>query len=301
MRKEIGRNPLEMTAKRNIVVGIDLGRETEQVVSYAAFFAAALRTGVRLLYVIDYLLTPPSYLSGYVEEEKTREEAGMTSWKFLLEREGIDAECSVLLGRLQESFVRVLEETSPPLLVIGFRSHLVRPSSSERLIRSLKSPVLVVRGKKASGVSVGSVEIKKILCPVDFSEGSRRAITAAKEYAAFFSAELDLVHVIPSHVIEEKWVAWKKLSAREKKKFKDFVLSEAGLNLDAFCREMQIGAKGRVLQGRPSEVIAAVAEEEGHDLIVIGARGLSYTESVLLGGTTEAVLKSSPCPLLIVH
>jgi nucleotide-binding universal stress UspA family protein len=298
---EAGRGPLAMTEKSRIIAGIDLGQETERVVSYAAFFAAALGAGLRLLYVIDYLLTPPSYLSEYVDEEKQREEAGMTSWKLRLQKEGIETECGVLLGRLRESFVKAIEETSPRLLVIGFRSHMIRPSSSERLIKSLKAPILVVRGKKTSAATIGSVEIRKILCPVDFSEGSRRAVGAAKEYAGLFSAGLDLVHVVPSHVIKEKWAAWKNLGESEKNKFEEKVRSEAARKLDSFCKEMQIGTKGEVRQGRPADVIASLAEEGGHDMVVIGARGLSYAESVLLGGTTEAVLTSSPCPVLIVH
>lgn len=290
-----------MTEKPHIVAGIDLGPETEAVVSYAAYFGAATGAGVRLLYVIDYLLTPPSYLSEYVEEEKKREEAEMASWKLRLHREGIAAECGIVLGRLHESFLKAIEETFPKLLVIGFKSHMVRPSSSERLIKSLKVPILVVRGKKASGASVGLVSIKKILCPVDFSDGSRRAAAVAKEYASLFSADLSVVNVVPSYLIKEKWAVWKKLGEAEKEKFEEAVRSEAARKLDSFCQEMEIDGKEEIHQGHPAEVIAALAGEGGYDLVVIGARGLSYVESVLLGGTTEAVLKSSPCPVFIIH
>ena len=290
-----------MTEKPRLVAGIDLGPETEPVVSYAAFFAAAQDACVRLLYVIDYLLTPPSYLSEYVEEEKKREEAEMTSWKLRLRREGIDAECGILLGRLHESFVKAIEETSPDLLVIGFKSHMIRPSSSERLIKSLKVPILVVRGKKASGAVIGCVGIKRILCPVDFSDNSRKAAAVARKYASLFSADLSVVNVVPSYLIKEKWPVWKKLGEAEKEKFDETVRSEAERKLDAFCSEMEIETKGAITQGHPGEAIVALAGEGGYDLIVIGARGLSYVESVLIGGTTEAVLKSSPCPVLVVH
>ncbi|MCK7503018.1 MAG: universal stress protein [Desulfobacterales bacterium] len=37
------------------------------------------------------------------------------------------------------------------------------------------------------------------------------------------------------------------------------------------------------------------------DLIVMGARGLSYIGGILLGSVSEAVLKSSPCPVVIVR
>jgi nucleotide-binding universal stress UspA family protein len=290
-----------VTETQRLVAAIDLGPETETVVSYAACVAAAQRSGVRLLYVIDYLLTPPSYLSEYVEEERKREEAQMLSWTLRLQRQGIDAGHDIVYGRLHESFLKAIGETSPPLLVIGFKTHRIRPSSSERLIKSLKAPVLVVRGKRASGATVGSVGIKRILCPVDFSEGSRKAAAAAKEYASLFSADLDVAHIVTSYVIREKWAAWKKLGEEEKKKFEEAAGAEAAQKLGSFCREMQIGTKGQVRQGHPAEEIAALAEEGGYDLVVIGARCLSYVESVLLGGTTEAVLKASPCPVLIIH
>jgi nucleotide-binding universal stress UspA family protein len=290
-----------VTGTDRIVAGIDLGPETEHVVSYAAFFAAAQGIGLRLLYVIDYLLTPPSYLSEYVEEEKKREEAEMTSWKRRLQREGIDTECGVLLGRLHESFVKAIRETSPQLLVIGYKSHMIRPSSSERLIKSLKMPILVVRGEKTSGATIGSVRIKRILCPVDFSDNSLKAADAARKYASLFSADLSVVYVVPSYLIKEKWQVWKKLGEAEKERFEETVRSEAEGKLDAFCRGLKIETRGVIAQGSPGEAIAALAGEGGCDLIVIGARGLSYVESVLIGGTTEAVLKSSPCPVLVIH
>lgn len=290
-----------MTAKLRIVAGIDLGPETEQVVSYAALFAAATHATVRLLYVIDYLLTPPSYLAEYIEEEKRREESEMAIWKARLREAEVDAECGIVFGRLHESFLKAIEETDPSLLVIGFRSHLFRPSSSERLIKSLRTPILVVKGRVSAGAEVGSAKVKRILCPVDFSENSKKAALAAKQYAALFSADLQLVHVIPSHHIKEKRLLWKQLRQDERETFDSEVHSEAEVGLASFCRETGIEKEGVIYEGHPGEVITSLAEEGRYDLIVIGARGLSYVESVLIGGTTDAVLKSSYCPVLIIH
>ena len=289
------------TVQRRIVAGVDLGPETEAVVSYAVCIAAARGAGIQLLYVIDYLLTPPSYLSEYVEEEKKRDESEMRSWEVRIERQGVDVECGVVLGRLHQSFVSTIEGTAPELLVIGFKSHMMRPSSSERLVKSLRTPILAVRGKKASGAAIGSVEIRKILCPVDFSDNSRKAAVAAGEYASLFSARLDLLHVVPSHVIEGKWSSWDGLGEDEKRRFGEAARTEAAGRMASFLSGMQIAAKDEVRQGSPAEVIAAVAGEGEYDMVVIGARGLSYVESVLLGGTTESVLRSSPCPVLIIH
>jgi nucleotide-binding universal stress UspA family protein len=290
-----------MAVTMRLVAGIDLGPETEPVVSYAALFAAVTHASVRLFYVIDYLLTPPSYLAEYIEEEKRREESEMAIWKAKLREAGVDAECEIVLGRLHESFLKEIEETGPSLLVIGFRSHLFRPSSSERLIKSLKVPILVVRGKASAGAQVGSVKIKRILCPVDFSENSKKAALVARQFAYLFSADLQLVHVIPSHRIKERRLLWKQLSQEERKTFDSAMRLGAEVRLSSFGREMEIDKEGAIYEGHPGEVITSLAEEGCYDLIIVGARGLSYVESMLIGGTTDAVLKSSWCPVLIVH
>ena len=290
-----------MTGSDCIVAGIDLGPDTEKVVSYAVCFAAAAKAPLKLLYVIDYLLTPPSYLAPYIEEEKAREESRMRQWKSRLEKAGAAAEYRIVLGRLHESFRKIIEESSPSLLVIGYKAHALRPSTSERLIKTLGVPMLVVRGKFSEGAAPGSVYVGRILCPVDFSESSGKAVSAAKKLASLFRADLRIVHIVPSYLIKEKWDVWKKMGDEERKKFDETVRREAGSRLSSFCKDHGIEGKEEMHQGSPSQLICDIAEERPYDLIVMGARGLSYIQSVLVGSTTEAVLKSSPCPVLIVH
>jgi nucleotide-binding universal stress UspA family protein len=290
-----------MAGQTQLIAGIDLGPETVQVVSYAALFATAMHASVRLLYVIDYLLTPPSYLAEYIEEEKKREESETAVWGARLREVGVNAEYGIILGRLHESFLKVIEETAPSLLVVGFKSHLFRASSSERLVKSLKVPVLVVKGKAAAGADIGSASVKRILCPVDFSENSRKAAVAARQYASLFSAALKLVHVIPTQRIKEKGHLWQRLRKEDMLTFDSEMRSKAESTLASFRKEMKIEGEGEIYEGFPGEVISSLADEGSYDLIVLGARGLSYVESVLIGGTTETVLKSSPCPVLIIH
>lgn len=290
-----------MTFRKMIVCGIDLGPATEQVVAYAAFFAGSFKVPVRLLYVIDYLLTPPSYLAAYIEEEKKKEEDEMSHWKGMLTDAGIVTDARIVMGRLHESFTAILEEEPIELLVIGYKSHLVRPSSSERLVMSLRAPMLVVRTNAAERLVVGSVRINRILCPVDFSENSRKAASLAMQYAQAFSAELIIVNAIPSHLIKEKWMVWSNMDDEDRDRFDELMLSEAASTMKAFCAGLGMEKSGEIFHGNPGEVISSLAAERQMDLIVLGARGLSYLQSMLIGSTTEQVLKSSPCPVLIVH
>jgi len=284
---------------RCILAGIDLGADTKKIVSYAACFSAGFQSSVRLLYVIDYLLTPPAYLMPYIEEEQKRDETELQRWNAVLEKQGISSGAKIMMGRLHESFVKAIAEYSPDLLVIGYQSHAFRPSSSERLIKSLMMPMLVVRGNRAE--MPGSPAVRKILCAVDFSDNAQKALATAADYAKAFSAELHVVHSIPSHTITSRWAVWEAVGNIDKDQFDKQMQAEAEAELSRMIEKTGLQLAAEVLHGNPSETICDRAGKGGYDLVVMGARGLSYIQGILIGSTTESVLRSSPCPVLIVH
>lgn len=59
-------------------------------------------------------------------------------------------------------------------------------------------------------------------------------------------------------------------------------------------------AEGRLVRGKPSAVISAVAEEVAADPIVVGARSAGRIESALLGNVSEALVLHAPRPVLVV-
>lgn len=290
-----------MNCRHCILSGIDLGADTESILSYAAYFGAATGSTVKLLYVLDYLLTPPSYLAAYIEEEKKKDEAEISGWRTRITSAGVDAEYCIVLGRLHESFSQAIEKYLPGLLILGYRSHVLRPSNSERLIRALDVPMLVVRGKAAEDCTIGSVKIRDILCPVDFSENTARVVSAAKRYAELFGADIHLVHVIPSHFAKDKLRLLKSLEDADRERFDTAIRSDAETSLESLCLTMGISRKGEIFQGNPADVIASIARERKYSLIAMGAKGSSQAGPLLIGGTTETILKTSPCPVLILH
>jgi nucleotide-binding universal stress UspA family protein len=56
-----------------------------------------------------------------------------------------------------------------------------------------------------------------------------------------------------------------------------------------------------VVEGRPAEQIVAQLRAKGIDLAVLGSHGRGRLERLLLGSTTEQVLASAPCSVLIVR
>ncbi|NJD55933.1 MAG: universal stress protein [Nitrospirae bacterium] len=291
-----------MTGCRCILAAVDPGTEAETIVSYAAYFSSAMKAPVRLLHVMDYLLTPPAYLIPYIEEEKKRGETEMAALQAILEKAGVTSDFRLMTGRLHESFVTAITEYKPDLMIIGYASHAFRPSSSERLIRSLEMPMLVVRGKRSEGSAVGSVRIRNILCAVDFSGSSQKALQQAAVYASAFSASLHVIHAIPSHALKGRWAEWGLSSTKDiMQQFDASVASEAREALSRMVRDAGIEARSDLMHGMPSEVICRAAESGEYDLVVMGARGLSHIKGVFIGSVTEAVIKVSPCPVFIVH
>lgn len=56
----------------------------------------------------------------------------------------------------------------------------------------------------------------------------------------------------------------------------------------------------RVIQGQPAHVILGVAESIQPDVIVMGARGVSTWQGLLLGSTSISVVQRAQIPVLVV-
>ncbi|MFA5352802.1 MAG: universal stress protein [Thermodesulfovibrionales bacterium] len=292
-----------MTDIRNInkiLAAVDLGAETERVLSYALWLAGVggdVAPELDLLYVIDYALTPPSYLSAYLEKEKEREEKELEEWEKRLRGRGVATAHRTALGRLVETFHKSIEEMSADIMVLGYNSHLIRPSSSERLIKSLQVPMLVVRGEKAEKATIGSVAVKRIVFATDFSEPALKAMDTARSLAEAASAEVVVVHVASRQDLEK---AVRSCQEPEAETCRRNAVREAEERLASLLSGWE-GVEGVVTMGEPYEAINETAKERGADLIIMGARGLSYMKGIVLGSVSESVVKSSPCPVMIIH
>src|SRR5271157_2453805 len=152
-----------MDTKKTILAAVDFGADTEKVLSYALWLSQALADGdgvITMLNAMDYALTPPAYLLPYIEQEEDASGAELKKWADSLKAYGVTATGRIGVGRLVETFSKTICELSVAALVLMHKSHLIRTSSSERLMKSLAIPMLVVRGPKADRAVLGSVAIK---------------------------------------------------------------------------------------------------------------------------------------------
>jgi nucleotide-binding universal stress UspA family protein len=278
-----------------ILAGIDFEKDTEKVLAYASYFAETFSASLKLLHVIDYLTTPPEYLAPYVKEEQRLVEQEFDLLRTKLTTSGRKVETEVAVGRLRESFDTAIKTTKADVLVLGFVSHILRRSSSEKLIKGLRTPMFVVRGEKAESARAGSLKIVKILCATDFSAISERAVKTAVELANKLSARLEILHVFPRHLFEQM------KTLEDRNNILKELYAEAKDNLEKVVRDAGVTNAGIMEEGEPYKRIVSVAKEKDFDLIVMGARGLGRIEGMLIGSVTDAVLKSAPCPVLVIR
>lgn len=62
-----------------------------------------------------------------------------------------------------------------------------------------------------------------------------------------------------------------------------------------------VAVQTRIADGIPSQEVSAAAKAEDTDLIVVGTRGKTGLEHVVLGSTAERIIRVSPCPVLAVR
>ena len=141
-----------------------------------------------------------------------------------------------------------------------------------------------------------SLNLNKILVPVDGSDHSMRAA----EYAAKLARRLDgQILLLNTHrpfpvTLGEPYF----------QKAINKILEKANTLLDPFrtlLESEQVTFTDRILEGTPGEVIPRVADIEKCDLIVMGSRGHTNLEGLVLGSVTHRVLRSAPCPVLVVR
>jgi nucleotide-binding universal stress UspA family protein len=85
--------------------------------------------------------------------------------------------------------------------------------------------------------------------------------------------------------------------AREEGANGDKALDEARRYLDSYGVEFNCES----VVGNPHTAIVEFILDRGHDLLFIGAYGHSRIIEMVLGSTTEYVLRNSPCPVFLTR
>ncbi len=144
------------------------------------------------------------------------------------------------------------------------------------------------------------MEIKRILFPTDFSEGSSHALDYALDMAKRYGAKLYLIHVLYDL---GKAAGWYVPHPSMDEMYRDIEKS-AEKELDRFGLEELRKLKGIeriVLKGVPHAEIVKFAKDNNIDLIIMGTYGRKGMGRILFGSTAAQVVRYAPCPVFAVR
>lgn len=144
-----------------------------------------------------------------------------------------------------------------------------------------------------------AIKLQRILCPTDFSESSEHALIYAFSFAQQYDATLYLLHVVEPLTPVPGVDMGPILSYDDRPNVLDRIQELLEETIPEGIKG-KIGVKPLISRGAPFLEIIRTAREENIDLIVIATHGRSGLSHMLLGSTTEKVVRKAPCPVLSV-
>ena len=145
------------------------------------------------------------------------------------------------------------------------------------------------------------LQVSRILCPIDFSDHSKVALTYAEDMARELEAELVVCHIVESAVYPAAYsaVAMAAVNVNLEEDAKK-AAAEALVPVVEEIRERGLACSALVDAGTASLRIVEIVEEHGIDMVVLATHGYTGLRHVLMGSTAERVVRLSPCPVLSV-
>jgi len=189
-----------------------------------------------------------------------------------------------------------IDRCEPDLIVMGTHGRsgldrLLMGSLTDKILRHAPCHVITVRSD--ARLPVPGRGLRRLLVPVDFSPPSKRALDAARSLAQTTGARATVVHVM-STVVPAHYAA----SIDSSFQLDPHLLGAAERTLRAWTSGLDVDlALG---EGLASVEIPRMATERDADLIVMGTRGLTGLENVLVGSVTERVCRTATVPVLVV-
>jgi nucleotide-binding universal stress UspA family protein len=215
-----------------------------------------------------------------------------------------DARVQIVDGPVVEAILRHADRVGARVIVLGCRGHgavarLLVGSVSLGVVRRMKRAGLVVRG--------AAREFARVTLAFDGSASARRAVALLTALDVPAGGEVTMVRVTEPVVLTSvsrlpavARVAVVRQAAaleatREKKARREMEaaagnLRGAGWKVDLVTR-----------RGAPLDEILATVKSARAQLLVLGARGHSRIERLLLGSVAEGALHRSPAPVLLTR
>ena len=274
---------------KKLLVGIDTSEHSRNAQAYAFHIAHRLNASLIGLHVVDIVSIEGSFfhdisgslgLEPYLDFSSKMREVLTARGRAVLDefaaaagRENLPVETVLDMGIVANQVCD--RARSVDLVMIGHRGVNERFSSgllgstAEAVARKCPRPLFISPMKFR--------EIQRMVLAYDGSERASRAMRAAAEFASSLGIPIAIVTVARDQKTGER------------------TLEEARKYFEPYSLQ----AEFKLLGGHANEEIVKFIKDYEADLLFIGAYGHSRIIEMVLGSTTEYVLRNTPCPVFL--
>ena len=296
-----------------ILVPLDGSKTAENALPLARCFARSLQIPVELLCVVDLAEMGRQIAADQAAMLRTLVDDGTRRFGDYLERVAKkfpigNVQCTVRKGNAAEAIIESAAADKEALIAMAThgRSGLDRwllGSVAEKVLRGASNPILVVRAKETTNPAWEMATLKRVIVPLDGSKAAELILPHVEALAKHLDLEVTLFGVYGGP-----------LAAGRAEGFYN-----AG-QMDALVAELRgeiatyLGIKTEEMKGRGVKKLSFIAEEGlAADEIIATARaipdtliamcthGRSGVKRWMLGSVTEAVVRHSGAPVLVVR
>jgi len=286
-------------SRRALEQAVALGRECRATVIALHAFAVAPVTD-RII-VGAPLVPEPAHGSS---ELRIALRSELRDFANAVESGGVVLQFDLPEGDPVDAIVRAAADHGADLIVMGTHGRsgmdrLLLGSVAESVLRRAPCPVLTVPKRAVPAVSLA---FAKILCAIDFSPASLRALQYAADLTPATVSGITALHVVelitgngdglPDDVADS--------ATDYREAFRLSALGRLQTEVPAALGDDR-NVRLLVTIGRPHREIVRVADQEHCDVIVMGVEARSAADLLLFGSTTQHVLRGAPCPVLTVR
>lgn len=252
--------------------------------------AKAFGSKIALTYIIP----------GDVGSEKAKDllygfaEKQLKSLNESIEKRGVATLNPILeVGDFSEKIIESSEKLNVNILFAGAGEKLgdnipLLGSNAVKIIKKSNKPVFIVKNDSP-------LNINKILCPIDFSLESKRALKNAITLAHKFNAEIIILNV---YDLSDLFPIRNKIKMDE---HLEYLQKNCENELNEFLKDFTytgLNVTKEIKQGKPSTEILKAIKRHEIDLLIMGTTGKSGINKILLGSVTEKVIKESTCSFI---
>jgi nucleotide-binding universal stress UspA family protein len=283
-----------MKLLEKILFAADFSEDTKKVQRQCEVLAKIFFSEVILIHVVpdtQNALLPPEIIKQSASEK-------LQELKAELSAKGINVIETILdVGSAYDKIIQYSELHDVNVILVGSGQVTISDQfklgiTTEKLIRKSDKPVWVVTPD-------AKIDLQKILCPVDFSEPSRRALENAIHLARHFNISLDVIHIvqplssiyrlvsrIPSfNDLQEEW------TKQSENKFRTFLTEFSCHN---------VSQNHSILYGEPHHEILNYVRKNKIDLVIMGSVGSTGLFKTQIGTVAEKVVREIPCSTIMV-